>query len=238
MSHTSTPHHTPALAALLILLLAAVGLAACGGSSSTTSTAANAAAAAKSSGGTTAPGGTSSTPGGTSSTPGGTSPAPGTPGAPTGTFPARFAAVRACLAKKGVVLPPRTPGSPGFLGGRPPLPKGVTLAQYDEALKSCGGGFAGGRVAGGGRFNRAPATAAATARFHAMLARFAACLRQNGVNIGEPNTSGKGPVFNTKGISTAGPAFRAAETKCRASLVAALRPPKAVPGAAAGSPSG
>jgi hypothetical protein len=239
MSHTSTPHRTPALAALLILLLAAVGLAACGGSSSTTSTAANAAAAAKSSGGTTAPGGTSSAPGGTSSTPGGTSTAPGTPGArPGAPYAARFAAVRACLAKKGIVLPPRTPGSPGFLGGRPPLPKGVTQAQYAEALKSCGGGFAGGRVAGGGRFNGAPATAAATARFHEMLARFAACLRQNGVNIGEPNTSGKGPVFNTKGINTAGPAFRAAETKCRASLVAALRPPKAVPGAAAGSPSG
>jgi len=222
MPHTSTPRRTPALAALLILLLAAVGLAACGGSSPTTTPTAAAAT-------TTAPGGTSSTPGGTSST----STTPGAPGARTGAFAARFAAMRECLAKKGINLPPRTPGAPGFLGGRPALPKGVTQAQYAEALKSCGGGgFAGRGFAGAGHFNRAPGTFGNSPRFRQALAGFAACLRQNGVNIGEPNTSGKGPIFNTKGVNTAGPQFRAAEAKCRTALTAALRPQKAVPGAA------
>jgi hypothetical protein len=227
MPHTSTPRRTPAVAALLILLLAAAGLAACGGSSGSTTTAANAAAAAKTTG--SAPTTPGTPPGGASSAPGTPGAAPGTPGArPGAPYAARFAAVRACLAKKGIVLPPRTPGAPGLLGGRPPLPKGVTQAQYQEALKSCGGGFAGGP---GSRLNNAR-SAGAVAHFRQMLTRFAACLRQNGIKLGEPNTSGKGPVFNTKGVNTAGPAFRAAEAKCRSVLLSALRPQKAVPGAA------
>ena len=55
------------------------------------------------------------------------------------------------------------------------------------------------------------------------LSKFAACLRENGVNIPEPNTSGHGPVFNTKGINTASPQFRAATVKCRGVLASALR---------------
>jgi hypothetical protein len=220
MSHTSTKGRTPAVAALTIALLACTGLAACGGSSSTsTQTTANAAAT-----GTTTPGTTSP---GTSST--STAPV----GRPN---PARFTTVRACLAKKGIVLPPRTPGAGGFLGGGPQLPKGVTRAQYAEALKSCGGANFPGR----GHFSRVP-HAFTSSRFHEVLARFAACLRQNGINVGEPNTSGKGPVFNTKGLNTGSTQFKAAEAKCRSTLLAGLRarptghlkgPVEAHPGAA------
>jgi len=60
-------------------------------------------------------------------------------------------------------------------------------------------------------------------RFQKALSRFAACLRQNGVAIGEPNTSGKGPLFDTKGISTSSPQFKAASAKCRATLFKALQ---------------
>jgi hypothetical protein len=61
------------------------------------------------------------------------------------------------------------------------------------------------------------------ARFKDALSKFAACLRQNGVNIPAPNTSGKGPVFSTKGLQTNTPKFRQATTKCRSVLLGAFR---------------
>ncbi len=210
---------TTATAVVLALILASLGLAACGGSSSTSTTQTTANAAATSTA-TTTTGATSS---GTSSSSSPTAPA-GRPNA------GRFTAMRACLAKKGITLPQRTPGAGGFLGGAggagggPQLPKGVTRAQFAEALKSCGGGsFT------GGHFKRVPHAFTSPA-FHQALAHFAACLRQNGVNVGEPNTTGKGPVFDTKGINTGSPQFKAAETKCRSVLFS--RPPGATPGAA------
>jgi hypothetical protein len=223
MPHISIKGRPPAVAALTIALLACTGLAACGGSSNTsTQTTANAAATGTTTTGTTS----SSSAGGTSSTP--TTPGGG-PGSPARTL--RFTAMRACLAKKGITLPPRTPGAGGFLGGGPQLPKGVTRAQYAEALKACGANFP-----AGGHFTRAP-RAFTSPRFHEVLVHFAACLRQNGINVGEPNTSGKGPVFDTKGLNTGSTQFKAAEAKCRSTLLAGLRP-KARPGAAGSSTTG
>src|SRR5260370_16644716 len=57
----------------------------------------------------------------------------------------RFAAVRECLQKNGITLPPRTPrggrgpGSGSLLGAgaAPQLPAGVSRAQYEAALKKC-----------------------------------------------------------------------------------------------------
>jgi hypothetical protein len=49
------------------------------------------------------------------------------------------------------------------------------------------------------------------------------CLRQNGVNVPVPNTSGNGPAFNLKGVNTSSPQFRAAALKCRATLIEAFR---------------
>jgi hypothetical protein len=66
--------------------------------------------------------------------------------------------------------------------------------------------------------------------------RFAACLRQSGINVGEPNTSGKGPVFDTRGINTGSPQFKAASAKCRAVLLFGLRGRHAAPGAAGAAP--
>ena len=131
-----------------------------------------------------------------------------------------FAAMRECLQKNGITLPKRTPGQPrpggpgGFLGGAagaPRLPPGVTRSQYEAAVKKCGGAaFAGAR----GRL-RSPA-------FKQAIAKFATCMRQNGVNVPEPNTSG-GPIFNTAGLNTESAQFKAAEAKCRADLPSAFR---------------
>jgi hypothetical protein len=221
-----------AMAAALALTLASLGLAACGGSSSTstTQTVANAARTGTATTGATTTGATTTgttSSGGTSS---GTSSTPTTPAVRPN--PARFTAMRACLAKKGITLPPRTPGSAGgFPGGGPRLPKGVTRAQYAEALRSCGGaGFRGNRFSKGrGAFN--------SPRFHEVLVRFATCLRQNGVNVGEPNTTGKGPIFNTKGLNTGSPQFKSAEAKCRSTLFSG-QPKTASPGAAGGGATG
>jgi hypothetical protein len=47
-------------------------------------------------------------------------------------------------------------------------------------------------------------------------------MRENGVNVPEPNTSGNGPVFGTKGLNTSSAQFRAAEAKCRVDLRSAF----------------
>lgn len=181
--------------------IAALGLTACGGSgSSSTATQANATAtstAAGSSGvGSTSPGGA-------------TGPGRARP---------RFTAVRECLQKQGIQLPSRPRGSDGsFLGGAN-LPKGVSRSQLQSAMSKClgGRGFPPGRP-GGGQFNRARSP-----RFQQALGSFASCLRKNGIKVPQPNTSGKGPVFSTKGLDTSSPQFKAATAKCRSALVVAL----------------
>jgi hypothetical protein len=209
MPHIHSARRMPAVTAALVLLLTCLGLAACGNSSKSSTTGTSAAASTStSSSGTSAPGSASTTPGGRGK----------------GAFGKRFAAIRECLAKNGVTLPKRPAGggSPqrrggagGFLGGGagaggPQLPKGVTRAQYEAALKKCGGGSFAAGGAGGARF-KSPV-------FKAALAKFASCLRENGVKVPAPNTSGKGPIFNTKGINTASAQFKAAESKCSSAL--------------------
>ncbi len=207
MSHTDSkrrkPTNTTTVIVALSLLLACLGLAACGGSSSAGSTSANASA--------TAPRGATGA------------------GGPAGT---RFTAVRECLQKNGITLPQRPPGRRGgppggpsgpsgprgFLGGGagsggPQLPNGVTRAQLQAALKKCG---AGGQLQRRGGRLKSPA-------YQAALTKFAACMRDNGVNLPAPNTSGSGPIFSTKGLNTAGAQFRSAELKCRSYLAAGTR---------------
>jgi hypothetical protein len=145
--------------------------------------------------------------------------------------------VRECLQKNGITLPKFTPGKrpapgtgggfPGGAGGRT-LPKGVSRAQYEAALKKCGGGLNGGAFfrGGAGHFN-SPVVKQA-------LAKFAACMHENGINVPAPNTSGKGPIFNTKGLNTSSATFKAAEAKCSSDLDGAFR---AHPGGA-GAPPG
>lgn len=204
-----------------MLVLACLGLTACGGSSGSSS---NAAATAATTNGSTSAAST-----GTSST-GGSSTQSAAPAAGR----LRGPAFRECLQKNGVTLPRRTPGSgtpgggfPGA-GSGPVLPKGMTQAQFDAALKKCGGSNFGARFgrAGGPGVRRVNSPV-----FKAALTKYAACLRQNGINIPAPNTSGKGPIFSTKGIDTSSAKFRTATMKCRASLVGAFRRPQGAGGA-------
>ncbi len=209
--HRAHTEHTRirAIAALTILALACFGLTACGGSSGSSTNAAATGSAATSTSGT--------------STTGGTSPQ----GAARGAGRQRFSAIRECLQKNGVTLPKRTPGAggPGGAGGfpggggAPVLPKGMTRAQLQAALAKCGGGNFGARSGrpGGGGFRSVNSPV-----FKQALAKYAACLRQNGINIPAPNTSGKGPIFSTKGTDTASPQFKTATMKCRASLEGAF----------------
>ncbi|HEY3866419.1 MAG TPA: hypothetical protein VGL54_10090 [Solirubrobacteraceae bacterium] len=215
MPHSQVDRRKPATAglALLALLLVSLGLAACGSSSSSSSTITKSASTGATGAGSKGAG--------------------------------RFAAVRECLQKEGITLPKRTPGQKrppggagGFLGGGagggtggPQLPKGVTRAQYEAALKKCAGGNSFGR-GGTARFD-SPA-------FKTALAKFATCMRQNGVNVPAPNTSGKGPVFDTKGIDTSSAQFKTAEAKCQSDLSGAFRRGPGAAGApgADGAPSG
>lgn len=225
MPNAKTRGRKPAVAAVVVLLLACLSLAACGSSSSsTTSSSADAAS-------TGAASGTSST--------GSTGSASTTPGAPgNGRNSARFAAMRECLQKNGITLPKRTPGSRpggGFVpgagaGGGPQLPSGVTRAQYEAALKKCGGGNAHSFAGGATRRLNNPV-------FKTALTKYGDCLRENGIKLPAPNTSGSGPIFDTKGIDTAGSQFKTASAKCRSVLLSAFKHPAGA-GGASGTPAG
>jgi hypothetical protein len=98
----------------------------------------------------------------------------------------------------------------------------VSRSQLEAGMKACGaprGAF------GRGRRLSSPA-------YQQQLAKFSACMRANGVNLPPPNTSGRGPIFNTGGLDTTSAKFTAAMTKCRP----LLRPPGVPqPGAAGGA---
>lgn len=220
----------PAAASLLLVLaLAGLLLAGCGSSSSNTGTTS---ASATAPGGATGAGST----GGTGST--------GT----TGARGARGKAIRECLQKAGINLPAqpqgtRPRGGGGFFGGSgggPALPKGVTREQFQAALKKCGLTR---RFGAGGRFGAGRANFN-TRAFRKTLASFATCMNEHGVKLPAPNTSGKGPVFNTSGIDTKTTTFQKAEETCRSKVHlffpgAGGAPPSAAGGPpAGGAPSG
>jgi hypothetical protein len=159
--------------------------------------------------------------------------------AQTGSASSRSAALRECLKKAGVTLPSAPSGNPG--SGAPPSggaggfkpPEGASGSKFQEAIKKCGGG---GFPAGGrGNLNSASAKAA--------LTKYTSCMRENGVNLPAPDTSGKGPVFSTKGLNTSSQSFKSAQKACQSDLKGAFGagaansggPP---PGGGGGPPSG
>jgi hypothetical protein len=119
------------------------------------------------------------------------------------------------MRTQGITLPQPKPGQPEG-GTAPALPAGVTRAHYEAALKKCGALRS--RLPGGAGAPTGPRQRFRSPAFKAALLRFAACMRENGIALPAPNTTGTGPVFSTAGINTAGPRFRAAESKCAPQL--------------------
>ena len=135
----------------------------------------------------------------------------------------RFASLRTCMQKEGINLPaPKGApgqggqGGPGAGGGRPggflKAPEGVSQAKFQEALKKCGAQ----NFAGRGSRNLSSPTA------RAALTSYATCMREHGVSLPAPNTSGKGPVFNTSGVNTSSTAFKSAQKACQGDLAGAF----------------
>jgi hypothetical protein len=181
----------------LVLMCACLTLASCGGSSSTKADAA------------------------TSST---SAPASGTVEhhAPASS---PFSAMRACLKAHGIALPAtsartRRPGAPGVRRGAPArgrlffgghAPGGASATRMREAFRACGGGAGLRPRLRRYRASRSPA-------FKTALSRFAACVRKHGVTLPKPNSSGNGPVFDTKGLDVGSAKFKAAVLSCRSML--------------------
>jgi hypothetical protein len=195
-----------AFATAALVVLAGLPLGACGGSSKSSSgtTAATAVAAATSTPTTsTTPPKTTSTP----TTPTGTTTSPNAP-----TPRSEVAVLRECLARNGIKLLKVGANPLLLLRSAEQLPKGVSRTRYEAVLRKCTGQ----PVPGSGKtVNSSPIT---NPRVTAALTQFATCMRQNKINLSNPNTSGNGPVFNTKGINTTSPQFRAALVKCSVAL--------------------
>jgi hypothetical protein len=214
--HNHKSHLSRRLAVLALALVAGTLLLACGSSSSNSTGATTAASAATSSG--TSSSGTST---------------PGTQ-LPNGRRRgARLAALRECLKKAGIALPTRQPGTrpngtPGNGGDFLKLPKGESQTKFEAAIQKCGGSAAhfGSRARFGG------------AAFKASLVKFAACMRQHGVNLPAPNTKGNGPLFDTKGIDTTSSAFVTARSRCESLLARDAAPGAGEPPGTGGAPAG
>src|SRR4029077_10872243 len=238
MPYTDSKRRNPAAAAVLALLIAGLLLGRWRGSTKGASPASSSSARSPSKDSSTTQGGSSggssagdSSSGGSSS---GGSSTNGSRSKRRGVIGARVAALRSCLQKNGIALPRRAPGQGATPGGatRGPggglrLPKGVTRAQFQATLKKCGGA----NFLRAGRARNGPV---GTRQRAARYAKFAACMRRNGVNVPPPNTSDKGPIFNTKGLDTNSSTFKAADAKCMRELA----PARAGAGAAAGGPGG
>jgi hypothetical protein len=159
---------------------------------------------------------------------------PSAPGGAPAFSSERRAKLRACLAKQGVTLP-STPqgGQPG--GGQSPYsggaPQSASQTKLREAFKHCAGtsGFVPGHH---------PGHFGGFAGAHAALAKYAACMRDSGVDLPAPNTTGGGPVFDTKGIDTTSAAFVAAQKKCQGDLPAFFLHPRPGGGTAGGAAPG
>ncbi|MDO8186182.1 hypothetical protein Q5424_03640 [Conexibacter sp. JD483] len=102
-------------------------------------------------------------------------------------------------------------GGPGPGGGFRDL-SDADRRRMQAALEKCGATFGGGFGGPGGPGDRGgrggrPDTAA--------LRRFVACVRRNGYDLPDANTSGDGPVFDDRAVDRDDPAFVKASRACQ-----------------------
>ncbi len=125
--------------------------------------------------------------------------------------------VRACLKEKGVELPePGAGGAPpeGFEGGEPPQggepPAGFEGGEMNaKAFEECGVEMPQGKP-GGPNVD--------SAAFQKQIKEYAACVRENGYDLPEPNLSGEGPVFSESEVDQSDPKFKEASEACQDKL--------------------
>jgi hypothetical protein len=94
-------------------------------------------------------------------------------------------------------------------GANAKTPESMSGAQLEATRRACGDVRPGAR---GGPRLRAKPTAGASA-IH-LIAEFAACMRQNGVNVPAPTPARSDPQLDVHGINTRSSRVRAAGEKC------------------------
>jgi hypothetical protein len=124
---------------------------------------------------------------------------------------------RSCLKEKGVELP--EPGQGGDPAGGPPEgtpseggpPQGFGKggAKMKKAFEECGVELPQGKPEG------PPMNSGALRK---SIKEYVACMSENGVELPEPNLSGKGPVFQESEVDREDPKFKAANEKCQSRL--------------------
>jgi hypothetical protein len=141
----------------------------------------------------------------TSSSAGASSPA-GTSSTATSSTSSQPERLRACLKKLGIEAPSSV-STISDLVAHPP--KGVTRAQLIAAVQSCGG-------IGAGLANVKPHASAPA--YRQAFVSFVNCMREQGVSLPAPSTTGKGPVIDLKGIDTTSAKYKTATQKCASIL--------------------
>jgi hypothetical protein len=124
---------------------------------------------------------------------------------------------RTCLKEQGLEPPEggKPPAGGGPEGGPPAGFGGAggKGGKLKEAFEACGVEGPMGKGKPGG----APTNSAA---FRSSVKKYAACVRENGYAMPEPNLSGEGPVFSQSEINQEDPKFKAASEKCESILKA------------------
>jgi hypothetical protein len=132
---------------------------------------------------------------------------------------------RSCLKEKGVELPEPGQGGPPAGGppegtppeGGPPQGIGKGGAKMEKAFEECGVEMPQGKPEG------LPTNSGALRK---SIKEYVACMSENGVELPEPNLSGKGAVFQESEVDREDPKFKAANKKCQSRLGAPSGPPE------------
>lgn len=118
---------------------------------------------------------------------------------------------KACLKEKGVELPEMG------AGGEPPQgggigPGGESGEKMQKAFEECGVEMPEPKGGPGGE----GAPSVSSAAFRKQVRKYVACVKENGYDLGEPNFSGEGPIFERSESESS--AFKAASAKCQSLL--------------------
>ena len=98
-----------------------------------------------------------------------------------------------------------------LVGTEVKAPKSMTAAQLDTILRACG--FARSSAKSGPRPGAKARTTSSSSGTR-MVAQFAACMRQHGVNVPAPTPARSDPQLETRGINTRSRSVRAASARC------------------------